>query len=360
LNIPIDVKKKCAEMSRQGKTAREVYTEYYSQLPCNNFSDYKSFGRMLRKWKNKVEADDVLLEAGNLGYNYTPTRTTVQVDRNGQVVQAWIKSHTNDDIYLELIENIKHLPEFEPVKRQQSIRTNRMLEIPYDDMHMGIATFKDYEQTLKDTIEIIEERPCKTIFIPIGPDLLHTNDMRGHTNKGTYIGEIDVVQAYNDTLKFYFALLETALQNSSEVHVIYLPGNHSECLSWTIVQVLKVKFPQCIYDDDPEEERKVIVYEKVFIGLTHGEELKGTLKDIKDLFVEEHPIEYCNAVVKEIHTSHLHTEKDTGDLNGCVVRRLSTRVPTDKWHKKHGYTCNNKRFMIFEYTSDRLKAVYYV
>lgn len=355
--IPIEVKKHCIKLSEQGKNSREIYTQYYSQH-CT--TQYSGFRVLLQKWKSKIEADEKLLDSANLGYGYIPHNSTVQVNGSGEIVQAWIKQKASDSMYLQVIDCIKQLRPFEPVKRTVKVQSDRMLEIPFDDAHFGIAFFEDYENTLNDTIDIIEEKPCKAIYIPMGPDLLHTNDMRGHTNKGTYIGEINVAQAYNDVLRFYFTLIESALKNSEEVYVIYVPGNHSECLSWTIVQVLKIKFPQCIYDDDPEEARKIIIYEKVFIGVTHGEELPGNLKDIKNLFMEEHPTEYCNATVKEIHTSHLHTEKDTGDISGCVVRRLSTRVPTDKYHKKHGYTCNNKRFMLFEYSKDRLKSIRYV
>lgn len=356
-DISIEDKKKCVGMTINGLNSKEVYEQFYSHKYTTG---YESFRHMLKRWKKKYEVDETILESGNLGYKFTPHATTVQVNANGEVIQAWVKSHASNNLYAELIENIRNLKPFEPIKRKSNKVTDRMLEIPHDDAHFGIAFYEDYEDTLNDTIEIIEEKPNKEINIVMGADLMHTNDMQGHTNKGTYIGEIDMVRAYNDALKFYFALIECALRNSERVRVIYTKGNHSECLSWTIVQVLKVKYPQCEFDDNLDEERKIILYEKVFIGVTHGEELPGNLKDIKNLFMEEHPLEYCNATVKEIHTSHLHTEKDTGDIGGCVVRRLSTRVPTDKYHKKHGYTCNNKRFMLFEYSKDRLKSIRYV
>jgi hypothetical protein len=118
-------------------------------------------------------------------------------------------------------------------------------------------------------------------------------------------------------------------------------------------------FSQANYDDR-FEYRKLITYGKVFIGLTHGDTIPNKLSDVKELFVEENPIEYANAKIKEIHIGHFHAEKETGDIKGCIVRRLSTKVPTDKWHKKNGYTMAAKRFMLFEYTTDKLAAIYYV
>lgn len=354
--IPIEVKKKCIELSKSGKTAREVYLEYYSK---EFDTQYESFRRMLKMWKRKKWADSELLEAGNLGYNYLPHATTVQVNAAGEVVQAWIKSKGNDGIYMQVIDAIKSISPFEPVKPKIKEILDRMLEITFDDMHWGIAFFSDYIETLRDTLDYIEQRKYKEINIVIGEDLLHTEDLKGHTSNGTYIGEVDVKRAYDDCLRFYFAIMHDALEHAETVNVIYSMGNHSETLSWTIVQVLKHMFPQANYDDR-FEYRKLITYGNIFIGLTHGDTIPNNLSKVKELFLEENPIEYAHAKVKEIHIGHLHVEKELGDLNGCLVRRLSTKVPTDKWHKKNGFTMAAKRFMLFEYTTDKLAAIYYV
>jgi hypothetical protein len=355
--IPIEVKKKCVEMAKNGMTAREVYTNYYSKHYDLSFD---SFRRQLKRWKKKVQADDEILETGNLSYNFKPHATTVQIDKNGEIVQSWVKSKAEDNLYIELIENIKNLPEFKPIPKRNKQVVDRMLEIPFDDMHWGVATFEDYLETLQDTLEIIEAHQYKEINIIIGADLLHTEDFKGHTSNGTYIGEIDVPKAYNDTLRFYFAIMEKALECSERVRVIYSVGNHSETLSWTIVQVLKVKYPQVEYDDSIDDLRKVITYGNIFIGFTHGDTIKSNLRDVKDLFIEENTMAYAKAKIKEIHVSHLHLQKETGDINGCVVRRLSTKVPADKWSKKHGYTTGVKRFTLFEYSSDKLLSIHYV
>ncbi|MDF2608977.1 MAG: phiJL1 [Lachnospiraceae bacterium] len=356
LYIPIEVKKKCIELSKSGKTSREVYMEYYSKTYD---TQYESFRRMLKQWKHKKWADETLLESGNLGYNYTPHATTVQVNGKGEVVQAWIKSEASDNVYMQIINTIKSLSPFEPVRPKIKEFLDRMLEITFDDMHWGIAFFNNYEDTLNDTLELIKTRSYKVINIVIGEDLLHTEDLKGHTSNGTYIGEIDVKRAYDDCLRFYFSIMQTALEHVETVNVIYSMGNHSETLSWTIVQVLKHMFPRANYDDR-FEYRKLITYGKVFIGITHGDVIPSNLSKVKELFVEENPIEYANAKIKEIHIGHFHAEKESGDINGCLVRRLSTKVPTDKWHKKNGYTMAAKRFMLFEYTTDKLAAIYYV
>lgn len=354
--VTIQDKKKCIELSRQGLTAREVYTQYYSKLYDTSFDTFRA---LLKKWKKKSFADDKLLEVGNLSYAFKPNATTVQVNGQGEIVQSWIKSKADDNLYIELIDAIKNLQPFEPVERIEKQSVDRMLEIPFDDMHWGIATFKDYESTLNDTLEIMESHFYKEINIIIGEDLMHTDDLKGHTSNGTYIGEVDIPKAYNGCLRFYFPIVETALRQAEQVRITYSMGNHSETISWTIVQVLKVKFPQAEYDDRLEP-RKILTFGQVFLGITHGDTIPKDLRRVKELFIEEYTMEYAQSKVKEIHVGHLHQEITTGDINGCVVRRLSTKVPMDKWHKQNGYTMAMKRFMLFEYSSDRLLSIHYV
>jgi hypothetical protein len=88
MSVPIEVKKRCVELLKSGKTSREIFTQYYSKL----YSDtgFKSFSSMLSKWKTKVFADDEILEIGNLGYKFTPHATTVQVWKDGTITQSWI------------------------------------------------------------------------------------------------------------------------------------------------------------------------------------------------------------------------------------------------------------------------------
>lgn len=355
--ISIETKKRCVELYCQGKSSREIYAEYYSKI---HTSSYDTFRKSLSKWKKKVFADSETLETGNLTYGFVPHSTTVQIGKDGQIAQSWIKSKAIDNLYIELIENIKNLPPFEPIEKRDIEPVDKMLEITFDDLHFGIATLDDYADTLQDTITIINSEQYKEINIVIGEDLLHADNFRGKTSNETYVGEVDIPTAYNEALTFYSNIIAESLKCSDRVRVFYSMGNHSEALSWSIVQVLKAKFPQVEYDD-ALEHRKVILFEKIFIGITHGDTLnKTSLRDIKEVFVEENLQAYASAKVKEIHVGHLHTLKETGDMNGCIVRRLSTKVPTDKWHNKNGFTMNTRRFMLFEYSIDKLLSIHYV
>ena len=91
--IPYEIKRKCVELSNQGKTYREIYNAYIK--PRSEMS-FKSFARRMAEWKSKVVADESTLEAANLAYKFAPHASTVQVNGKGEVIQAWIKQHTEN------------------------------------------------------------------------------------------------------------------------------------------------------------------------------------------------------------------------------------------------------------------------
>ncbi|MNJ75937.1 hypothetical protein D3C77_731230 [compost metagenome] len=70
-------------------------------------------------------------------------------------------------------------------------------------------------------------------------------------------------------------------------------------------------------------------------------------------------MEWAKAKNREIHIGHLHVE-DAKDVFGMVIRTLSTRNKTDKWHKDNGYVGAHKRFMLFEYSKSNLESIHYV
>jgi len=139
------------------------------------------------------------------------------------------------------------------------------------------------------------------------------------------------------------------------VKVVYSKGNHDEIMSYCFVKALKLKFPNVEFDDRVVE-RKVHVFGKNFIGITHGDKAR---KNLHNIFPVEFPQEWANATNREIHIGHLHTE-DAKDYFGMIVRTLSTRNKTDKWHTDHGFIGAHKRFMLFEYSEENLESIYYV
>lgn len=321
----------------------------------------ESLSRAMRKWRVKYQYDGKILETANLAYKFTPHDSTVQVNGKGEVVQAWIKQRTcaDDEQWEALLDVIRQNPA--EVKIEPFAGTcceSKMLELPLFDMHFGVATLADYQDTLHTILSLLDSGNYEEVNIIIGQDLLHNDDFEGRTTKGTPIEKVDMVQAWSDARDFWFAVIQQAVQRSNKVKVIYSKGNHDKSMSWAFVQMLKTAFDGVAEFDDDLRPRKCISWRGCFIGVGHCEYKKSRANDLFQQFVLDFPSEFANATVREIHAGHQHTEGDK-DI-GIMVRRLSTGVKTDAWSADNGFTGAHKRFMAFEYKPDRVSAVYYV
>jgi len=231
---------------------------------------------------------------------------------------------------------------------------DRLLELDLFDMHWGVAYADHYRPTLARILRLIESTDARELLLPIGSDWFHNDDFRSRTAKGTQIDGMDFVRAWRDALAFVATIVTAALERGIAVRVVYVKGNHDESMSWAFVQLVKERFPQ-VDVEDSIQERKLHLYERVAIGLTHGD--KAT-KDLDRLFLAEFP-EFAAAAVKEIHGGHIHHEV-TNDRYGVMVRRLPTAGKIDQWSRDRGYVGVCRRFAAFVYAPDALESIAYV
>lgn len=229
------------------------------------------------------------------------------------------------------------------------------LNLPLFDMHFGINDFDYYRDTQSDIAELINRGYKEVLFI-IGQDLLHNDDFRGRTAKGTTIEKIDMEKAWEDAMLFYLPLIDLALEKCNCVTVIYSKGNHDESMSWAFVKCLEARYPQATFDTR-FRERKVHMLGKNFIGINHGD--KKRVDNLTENFSTEFPLEWSQATTREIFTGHLHHERVL-DKGGAVIRRMPTGNDVDDYHNDYGFTTAHKRFEVFEYSEDKVLRIHYV
>ena len=353
--IPYDIKKRCVELAKQGWAYREIYDEHIKELGCMSL---RSFKRKMYDWKQKIATDTEMLDSANLAYKFTPHASTVQVNAKGEVIQAWIKQHTESRIeeLLEALRDNTPVAQVYPSKHEQA---EGMLEIPLFDMHFGVADLEYYRDTLSEILAIIKSKSWAKIIIPVGQDLFHNDSIvNGITSKGTLIEKVGLKKAVYDAKVFYYNIIDAAIRNANEVKVIYSPGNHDKTVGWLFVQILLERYGKDIVDDSLAE-RKAVWWEGCFIGITHGNKKTDTPQGLRGKFTIEFPALFAAATVREIHTGHLHSEVASRDEYGVQVRRLSTGNKDDEWTITEGYK-SQKRFMLFEWMPDKLRAIYYV
>ena len=167
---------------------------------------------------------------------------------------------------------------------------------------------------------------------------------------------MNLKKAVYDATTFYFNIIDAAIKKANDVRVIYSPGNHDKTVGWLFVYMLKVRYGDIV--DDDLAERKAVLWEGCFIGITHGSKKADTPQGLVGYFTTEFPALFAAAKIREIHAGHLHNEISK-DMYGFQVRRLSTGNKDDEWTIDEGYK-SQKRFMLFEWMPNKLKAIYYV
>lgn len=357
--IPIDIKRTCCEMYKSGMTQREVYDSYF-KIQFDEPQSFRSFKTSLSRWTTKSYPDDFTLNAGTYE-GFTAHSATVQVSKTGEIVQAWIKQNVSDTDMEEFMDAVREVVEPYDYSQRMLVRDecSDMLEIPLFDMHWGVAFLDYYDSVLAEILHYIRSRRWKSIVIPFGQDFFHNDSIvNGQTTKGTLIEKVDMTRAVKEAKTFMYAMIDSALVNSDEVRVLYSPGNHDRSISWMFVQVLLERYGETVVDD-AMEYRKIIHYGKNSIMITHGDSRQATPKDLAQIFPISFPQEFSESNIREVHAGHLHHEVGH-DVHGVMVRRLSTGGKTDEWTDKEDLVGAHKRFMLFEWSPDKLKSIHYV
>jgi UDP-2,3-diacylglucosamine pyrophosphatase LpxH len=309
-------------------------------------------------WMRKTFPDTTTLEGGTYE-GFTAHDATVQVSKSGEIIQAWIKQKADNFDPEDFLEAIRESVEpfvYTPNKRNDA---TRMLEIPLFDMHWGIAFMDYYKPVLNELVDLITSRRWAKIVIPFGQDFFHNDSIiNGQTTKGTVIEKVDMIRAVKEGKEFMYALIDAAIQNSNDVEVLYSAGNHDKSISWMFIQVLLERYGAYIVDDSLEQ-RKVAAYGKNAIMLTHGNSKQATAKNLAHIFPISFPEEFANANVREVHAGHLHHEAEA-DIYGVMVRRLSSGGKVDGWSDESDFIGSHRRFMVFEWTLDKLASIHYI
>lgn len=355
--VPIQVKKTCCRMYAEGKSCRDIYDDYYVKNITNPCT-YSAFRGSMSRWMKKVYADDSTLDAGTYE-GFIAHDATVQVSKSGEIIQAWIKQKAgsfNQEDFLEAIRNSVEPFVYTPVDHTDA---TRMLEIPLFDMHWGVAFMDHYEPVLNELLDLITSRRWDKIVIPFGQDFFHNDSIvDGKTTKGTPIEKVDMIRAVKEGARFMYTLIDTAIRKANDVQVLYSAGNHDTSTSWMFMQALLERYGPKVVDDS-FEYRKVITYGKNAIMITHGDSKQATPKDLAHIFPIAFPEEFAHAAVREVHSGHLHHEREA-DIYGIMVRRLSSGCKVDDWSNKEGFVGAHRRFMVFEWDLKKLASIHYI
>lgn len=231
-----------------------------------------------------------------------------------------------------------------------------LLELAVFDLHIGkladqMETGEEYNtdiacQRFKDSIKellgLVDTSKIERILLPIGNDLIHTDNKRGTTTAGT---QVDCDSRFTKMTKVTKDLLINTINELSllaPVDVIIVTGNHDSHATYMIGEILSAFYhnsPLVKVDNSPTQ-RKYYTYGSVAIQLTHGNEEKH--HDLGLIFATERPHIWGLSKYRYCQLGHYHKNKRTNyvsidEYQGFQVQILPSLSGTDAWHSSKGY-----------------------
>lgn len=280
------------------------------------------------------------------------------------------------DTIKEFFDNLNRthtIPKRKSIKKKNNIN-KRLLEIPITDLHIGKLCIDEcsgstYNMTLaesqvngliNDIIERYKNEKVDKILFVFGNDYFHYDNIQKTTSNGTPQDSDTLIQPM--FIKGVELLIKSIdlLAQKCPVDVLYIPGNHDKTIGFFALQTLNAW-----YRNDPWvninidfKTRQYYRYGKSLIGFSHGDK---DCKRLETLMPVEEPKHWGETTFREFHLGHLHSES-TKEVNGVIIRRLSSLAGTDNWHNESGYVGAVKKSMSFlwDYDKGLLETKYHV
>lgn len=249
-----------------------------------------------------------------------------------------------------------------------------MAEVNLADLHLGKLcwhgdTPENYDYKIARDVfyrivgEIVAElkkKPVEYITFVWTDDYFNSDNDQKTTTAGTVQDtDIRAAKMFNVGCEMLVRGIEM-LSEIAPVKTFYTPPNHCELTAYHALKYLEAWFRR-----DPNVEintdaypRKYQLYGNTLIGYCHGdkENSNGT-KEKASRLASLMPLEarklWGQALYHEMHTAHLHSEQMIQEINGVIVRRISSPTAADTWHTESGYLGAVRKAQTFLYDKER-------
>lgn len=203
-------------------------------------------------------------------------------------------------------------------------------------------TMQRVDAAVSDLLDQSAPYRCEETILPIGQDLLHTDNYAGTTTLGTPQDRDTRYQLMFRRTRGLMSWLIASCAEQTNVRVVVIPGNHDSLSAWTLGEVLAAEYandPRVTFDGSPRK-RKYVQYGKNLIGYAHGH--NEPHKRLPEIMAAEVPDLWAATTCREFHVGHFHKSKVTqplyvDDYAGCTIRVLRSLSGTDAWHASMGY-----------------------
>ncbi|MCK9326267.1 MAG: hypothetical protein M0P69_12315 [Bacteroidales bacterium] len=369
-------------------------TPEYKDLKKEDFKqssiEYKKDGSVIsEKFITVRDADDItpefILEAHGLNpalwevVGYKNNMWNTQVKGGSKQISYQSKLTAKPKVAgLDLGEIDKHFAKldrqhFTPVAIKQS-KGNMLAEVNISDLHLGKLcwhgnTPENYDYKIARQLyyrllaEIAEELKSKPIdyIVFVWADDFFNSDNESQTTTGGTPQDTDIrhQKLYNVGVEMLVRGIET-LSQIAKVETFYTPSNHDQDTGHYALKYLEAWFRKDpnVTVEQSVYPRKYKLYGNTLIGFCHGaKENSNSNKEKASRLASLMPLEvpelWGRSLFREMHTKHLHSEQMICEINGVIVRRISSPTALDTWHTENAYVGAVRKAQTFLYDKDR-------
>lgn len=295
------------------------------------------------RWEMGIKTKDFNIKKSDLwlvNLTLTPRTDLIALKDVAQEILTMLKAHSYK------YPKLKYPKHKEPVLL--------ILDVPdlhFDKLAWGKETGEDWDIKISSNVyfDVVQELLTKAsiyevdrIVMLVGNDFFNADNLLNTTTAGT-------PQSVDSRWKKSFIMgkklmIKTIdlLQSVAPVDCIVIPGNHDKQKSWYLGDTLESWYHQCdnVQVDNTPKTRKYYRYGSNLIGFAHGKDEKPDRLPM--IMATEAKELFSQTAHHEWHLGDKHHRKDikftpSHEIDGILIRYLSSLSPADLWHYEKGY-----------------------
>jgi len=245
---------------------------------------------------------------------------------------------------------------------------NEIAEVNIADLHLGKLCWQgdtgenydhkiardNFRKIISDIYSRLRGRKLDCILFVWTNDFFNSDTINKTTSNDTpQDTDVRWQKLYKVGCEILIEAIET-FRMIAPVRTFYTASNHDKMASYYAISFLSAWYRNCsdVEIDTDAYPRKYIEYGVNLIGFAHGDTERG--KGTKDkasklasVMPNEAPQQWGRTKIREMHSAHLHSEQMIQEINGVIVRRISSPTYLDTYHIEGGYVGAQRKAMIF-------------
>ena len=252
-----------------------------------------------------------------------------------------------------------------PKIKYKPVKNKLMAKVNIHDLHFGKLCWKPetgenydskiaaerFMSAINHFIHRVKGLDISEVWFPVGNDFFNSDGHEMTTTAGTAQHDDGRWQkTYEEGCRLLINGIEMLRREVGPVKVYNVGGNHDRQKSFYATLHIDAYFRNTsdVEVDCSPAKHKCNSFGNVVIMDTHGDKIRGGIKEMDRLFISLYPKQWCDSEYKEVHLGHYHHETSL-EKTKTKIRVMPSMSGTDAWHTECGYVGNIGQCQLYLY-----------